>query len=225
MKNTMQRSYFNAIAAWVTPGARVLDLGCSDGGLLRYLTEQRGITGYGVEIDDANVLACVKNGVNVIQRDLEALQKCDAYWALPGWEKSVGARAEKAVLDWKGATCLNDPAKRPAFVVPQMAITEEFFKDSMPVAVTGKGAIQIIDNRLLGRGGAPTRATTLPGGAKERKTYPIARRPRKPFLAITAPGTPWVPGCSLIRTGPAAVTMARVHHLGRDRPNLCPILP
>jgi methionine biosynthesis protein MetW len=71
MKNA-QRSDFDAIAAWVTPGARVLDLGCGDGSLLRFLTEERGIAGYGVEIDDTNVLACVKNGVNVIQRDLEA---------------------------------------------------------------------------------------------------------------------------------------------------------
>ncbi len=68
----MQRPDFAAIAAWVKSGARVLDLGCGDGSLLRFLREQRGISGYGVEIDDRNVLACVKNGINVIQRDLEA---------------------------------------------------------------------------------------------------------------------------------------------------------
>jgi methionine biosynthesis protein MetW len=66
------RPDFAAIAAWVKPGARALDLGCGDGSLLRFLTEERGISGYGVEIDDRNVLACVKNGINVIQRDLEA---------------------------------------------------------------------------------------------------------------------------------------------------------
>jgi len=67
-----RRSDFAAIAAWVQPGTRVLDLGCGDGSLLRFLAEERGIAGYGVEIDDRNVLACVKNGVNVIQRDLES---------------------------------------------------------------------------------------------------------------------------------------------------------
>lgn len=72
MKATAQRPDFAAIAAWVKPRARVLDLGCGDGSLLRFLTEQRGISGYGVEIDDRNVLACVNNGINVIQRDLEA---------------------------------------------------------------------------------------------------------------------------------------------------------
>ena len=71
MKNA-QRSDFAAIADWVKPGARALDLGCGDGSLLRFLIEERSISGYGVEIDDHNVLACVKNGVNVIQRDLEA---------------------------------------------------------------------------------------------------------------------------------------------------------
>ncbi len=65
------RSDFKAIAEWVKPGASVLDLGCGDGQLLQYLYAQRGVTGYGVEINDANVLACVGNGISVIQRDLE----------------------------------------------------------------------------------------------------------------------------------------------------------
>ena len=69
--NAMQRADFAAIANWVKPGARVLDLGCGDGTLLAYLNEQRGGAGYGVEIDDDGILACVKNGVNVIQGDLE----------------------------------------------------------------------------------------------------------------------------------------------------------
>jgi methionine biosynthesis protein MetW len=67
----IDRADFAAIAQWVKPDARVLDLGCGDGSLFRYLRLARGISGYGVEIDDANVLACVKNGVNVIQRNLE----------------------------------------------------------------------------------------------------------------------------------------------------------
>jgi methionine biosynthesis protein MetW len=67
----VQRSDFAAIAGWIRPDARVLDLGCADGSLLRYLAEQRGSVGYGVEIDDARVLGCVKNGVNVIQGDIE----------------------------------------------------------------------------------------------------------------------------------------------------------
>ena len=69
--NGLQRADFDAIAGWVRPGARVLDLGCGDGVLLKYLKGARGVTGYGVEIDDASVLGCVTNGVNVIQSDLE----------------------------------------------------------------------------------------------------------------------------------------------------------
>ena len=69
--NAMQRPGFAAIANWVKPGARILDLGCGDGTLLRYLSEQRGGTGYGVEIDDEGILASARNGVNVIQGDLE----------------------------------------------------------------------------------------------------------------------------------------------------------
>ena len=69
--NAMQRADFAAIANWIKPAARVLDLGCGDGTLLRFLAEQRGTIGYGVEIDDEGILACVRNSVNVIQGDLE----------------------------------------------------------------------------------------------------------------------------------------------------------
>jgi methionine biosynthesis protein MetW len=55
----------------VPRGARVLDLGCGDGALLAHLQAERACTGYGVEIDDANVHACVQRGVNVIQLNLD----------------------------------------------------------------------------------------------------------------------------------------------------------
>lgn len=66
------RTDFAAIASWIPEGARVLDLGCGDGALLAYLKETRGVSGYGIENDEASIVACIKNGVNVIQVNLEA---------------------------------------------------------------------------------------------------------------------------------------------------------
>ena len=60
-----------SIARLVPQGSRVLDLGCGNGALLDHLIRERGCSGYGVEIDDANVQACVARGVNVIQFNLE----------------------------------------------------------------------------------------------------------------------------------------------------------
>ena len=59
------------IAELVPEGARVLDLGCGNGELLAHLQQSKGCTGYGVEINDDNVLACARRGVNVVQLNLE----------------------------------------------------------------------------------------------------------------------------------------------------------
>ena len=61
----------DAIAQLVPQCARVLDLGCGSGELLAHLQQHRGCTGYGVELDDAGVLACVQRGVDVIQLNLD----------------------------------------------------------------------------------------------------------------------------------------------------------
>ena len=58
-----------AVARLVPQGSRVLDLGCGDGALLAHLQARQGCSG--IEIDDANVLACVRRGVNVIQLNLD----------------------------------------------------------------------------------------------------------------------------------------------------------
>ncbi len=72
MSQMLDRPDFEVIAGWVQPGERVLDLGCGDGALLKLLIETRGARGYGVDIDDANVLAAIANGINVIQSNLDA---------------------------------------------------------------------------------------------------------------------------------------------------------
>ncbi len=65
------RADWEVIASLVPQGSRVLDLGCGTGELLAYLQATKGCTGYGIEIADANVQACVQRGVNVIQLNLE----------------------------------------------------------------------------------------------------------------------------------------------------------
>ena len=66
------RPDLEVIAGWIPAGARVLDLGCGDGTLMAHLQAGKGCSGYGVEIDDAAVLRCVRRGVNVIQQNIEA---------------------------------------------------------------------------------------------------------------------------------------------------------
>ena len=75
------------IADWIAPGSWVLDLGCGDGVLLDHLQHAKGCSGYGVEIDDAQVLACAHRGVDVIQQNIEA-----------GLDMFAGSRFDVVVL-------------------------------------------------------------------------------------------------------------------------------
>lgn len=68
---TAYRYDYEVITQWIEPGEKVLDLGCGDGDLLSHLIKERQVQGYGVENDPDKLLASVKNGVNVIQMDLE----------------------------------------------------------------------------------------------------------------------------------------------------------
>ncbi len=69
--NTL-RADLAIIKNWITPGSRLLDLGCGDGTLLRLLRDERQVTGYGLEIEPDNIIQCVKGGINVMQFDLDA---------------------------------------------------------------------------------------------------------------------------------------------------------
>jgi methionine biosynthesis protein MetW len=67
----LSQEYIKIIGNLVPKKSRILDLGCGDGLLLEYLIKERECTGYGIELDDNNVLACLKRGVNVLQLNLE----------------------------------------------------------------------------------------------------------------------------------------------------------
>ncbi len=66
-----ERADIELIAKLVPPGSRVLDLGCGDGALLDILRRERDCRGFGIEIDDAMVAACVRRNVKVLQLNLE----------------------------------------------------------------------------------------------------------------------------------------------------------
>lgn len=65
------RADYAAIAVMVSEGAKVLDIGCGDGGLVALLARERGARARGLEIDQTKVHSCVRRGLSVVQGDAE----------------------------------------------------------------------------------------------------------------------------------------------------------
>lgn len=59
------------IASLVDEGSRVLDLGCGDGLLLKYLFHNKQVQGFGVEISHQGVHACIARGLPVYHGDID----------------------------------------------------------------------------------------------------------------------------------------------------------
>ena len=59
----------NIITNIVKENSRVLDIGCADGTLLKFLKSKKNISGQGIEIDHVKVENCLKKGLSVVEGD------------------------------------------------------------------------------------------------------------------------------------------------------------
>ena len=68
--NNRMRFDLQIIASWIEPGTRVIDLGCGEGELLKYLINHKNVTGSGIEHNEARVALCIEKGLSVLQGDI-----------------------------------------------------------------------------------------------------------------------------------------------------------
>jgi len=69
-QNNSMRYDLQIIASWIDPGSHVLDLGCGNGELLRYLINKKKVTGSGIELKEEKVAACIEKGLTILQGDI-----------------------------------------------------------------------------------------------------------------------------------------------------------
>lgn len=74
--NGAMRFDLQVIADWIEPGARVLDLGCGRGDLLRHLAAHKDVRGTGIELDEEKVFQGIAQGVSIVQGDINS-EICD----------------------------------------------------------------------------------------------------------------------------------------------------
>lgn len=68
----IMRSEYPYIEKWISEGAKVIDLGCGNGSLLRILKEKKKISEFGLELTETGVSLGRKNGLNIRQGRINA---------------------------------------------------------------------------------------------------------------------------------------------------------
>ena len=69
-QNSRMRYDLQIIASWIDPGSDVLDLGCGSGELLKFLINNKQVTGSGIELEEDKVTSCIEKGLSVLQGDI-----------------------------------------------------------------------------------------------------------------------------------------------------------
>jgi methionine biosynthesis protein MetW len=120
------------IGDWVEPNSRVLDLGCGQGELLDYLVQAKQVSAVGVDLEFANIAACVRRGVAAYQGDIASF---------------MGAFPEKhfdRVICSRTVQELSDPAGviieglRVGRAVTVGFVNHGFWKNRMATLVSGR---------------------------------------------------------------------------------------
>lgn len=62
---------YDIIMQMIESGAKILDLGCGSGELLKLLKDKKNVKGRGVEINEDNIIKCIEKGLSVFQGDID----------------------------------------------------------------------------------------------------------------------------------------------------------
>ena len=113
----MNRLDLKTVLSWITPGSRVLDLGCGDGAFLARLRDERDVHGIGVDIDPENLIASVSKGLDVVQEDINDGLHC---FTTNGFDVVVLAHALQELTSTHCAAAYGRHWRRSHRVFPQL---------------------------------------------------------------------------------------------------------
>lgn len=131
LKSYAIRDEYRLISQWVKKGSKVIDLGCGEGSLLKFLKTEKKVKGVGIEISKSGVEACKLKGINVIRGSIDQKTKFknkEFDYAICNVTLQMVMYPEKLILEMKRIS------KRQIFTFPNFA----FFPNRIDLLLNGK---------------------------------------------------------------------------------------
>ena len=74
-----ERNEYQVIADWVTPGAKVIDLACGNGSLMKLLQERKQVECEGLELAPTGVEFCLRHGLKALVAPIDLAESYADY--------------------------------------------------------------------------------------------------------------------------------------------------
>jgi methionine biosynthesis protein MetW len=78
-ENLYLRKEFPIISGWIEEGTKVIDLGCGNGALMKYLVENNKVNIEGIELSASGVEVCQKNGLRAKVGEIDKRETYNNY--------------------------------------------------------------------------------------------------------------------------------------------------
>lgn len=137
LKGFYSREEFSIINDWIKDGKNVIDLGCGNGSLMKYLIDRQNIVIEGIEISPSGVDFCLKNNLMARQGEIDKKETYSGY--------------EDSQFDFAVCNVTIQMVKYPEILIKEMSRISKYQIISFPNFAYFENRLDLLFNGVMPR--------------------------------------------------------------------------